>query len=100
MKTPTSALGRPTAGLMSFARPADWSSQPIALPVQRQLHRAHLGEIAHQLGPRHVDLALVQPRQQIDLQTDREEAGDDMPGRGVVPMVTSRNARSTRERLS
>ena len=83
--------------------------QPIPLAVERDRHGLHLREVAHEVGPGNVDTAGLEPPLQVDLQPQRQEAGDDVPDTGVVPMLIrgrisnvdfcSRKVRSTRHRL-
>ncbi len=62
-------------------------AQPVAPLVEIDDDRLHLGEVAHQVGPRHLDLRLFDAGLQIDLGSQGEEADNDVPDAGVVTMM-------------
>ena len=62
-------------------------SQAIALSVEVHGDSAHLREVAHELQPGHLATALLEPTLQVDLQAQREEAGDDVADTVAVGVV-------------
>src|SRR5437899_2738825 len=62
-------------------------AQAIALPIERDLDRVDVPEVAHQIGPRNVDAPLVHTPLQVHLQPQRQEAGHDVPDARVVAVV-------------
>ena len=83
--------------------------EPVAFAVEIDDHGLDSGEIAHQVGPGRLDLVLVEPDLEIDLEPQREETADDVADRVLVEVVedrpdlerglSSRKVRSTRQRL-
>ncbi|MCC6158043.1 MAG: hypothetical protein IT350_08310 [Deltaproteobacteria bacterium] len=60
------------------------------LPVQFEVNDLHARKFPHQRRLRRVDVLLVEPPLQIDLQTQREEARDDVADPRVVVVMKQR----------
>ena len=65
-------------------------AESVALAVGLDLDGLDVGEVAHEVGPGDVDVLLVQPTLEIDLEPEREEARDDVADRVPVGVVMDR----------